>query len=130
MVPGILGGSGYAVKIVNSSGSVFLYFLWKFSPELPSYAELKNYNPSLTSRVFTSDGLLLDKYYVQERIFVPIDRIPDTLAKAFISAEDKKFYSHFGIDPLAILRASIMNLYYLKINLRRLFITYIKYLID
>ena len=87
-----------------------LFILWKYSPELPSYTELKNYNPSLTTRVFTSDGLLLDKYYVEERLFVPIERIPDTLINAFLSAEDKKFYYHFGIDPLAILRASITNI--------------------
>ena len=90
---------------------VFLYFLWKFSPELPSYSELKNYNPSLSSRVFTSDGLLLDKYYIQERIFVPINRIPENLKNAFISAEDKNFYNHFGIDIFAIIRASITNVY-------------------
>ena len=90
---------------------VFLYFLWKFSPELPSYSELKNYNPSLSSRVFTSDGVLLDKYYIQERIFVPINRIPENLKNAFISAEDKNFYNHFGIDIFAIIRASITNVY-------------------
>ena len=87
----------------------FIYFLWKFTPELPSYNELKNYNPDLTSRVFTSDGVLLDKYYTQERIFVPIDRIPKKLINAFISAEDKNFYNHFGIDVLAIFRASFTN---------------------
>ena len=57
---------------------------------MPSYTELKNYNPSLTTRVFTSDGLLLDKYFIEERLFVPIDRIPNILIEAFISAEDKK----------------------------------------
>ena len=92
-------------------GILTLYTLWKYSPEMPSYSELKNYNPSLTTRVFTSDGLLLDKYFIEERLFVPIDRIPNTLIEAFISAEDKKFYDHFGIDPIAIFRASITNLF-------------------
>jgi len=91
--------------------SSILYFLWKFSPELPSYDDIKNYNPSLSSRVFTSDGFLLDKYYLQERIFVPIDRIPNNLKNAFISSEDKNFYIHYGIDPLAILRAIVTNIY-------------------
>ena len=97
--------------------STFIYFLWKFSAELPSYSDLKDYNPSLTSRVFTSDGLLFDKYYVQERIFVPINRIPKDIINAFLSAEDKNFYDHFGIDILAIIRASftnIINQYYGK----------------
>jgi len=87
-----------------------LFILWKYSPELPSYNELKSYNPSLTSRVFTSDGLLLDKYFIQERIFVPINRIPKNLIYAFISAEDKKFFEHIGIDPLAIIRAVFTNI--------------------
>ena len=89
---------------------IFVYFLWKFSPELPSYTDLKNYNPSLSSRVFTSDGLLIDKYYVEERIFIPIDRIPTSLINAFLAAEDKNFYSHFGIDIIAIFRASFTNI--------------------
>ena len=54
--------------------------------------------------------LLLDKYYIQERIFVPIDRIPEKLINAFISAEDKNFYNHIGIDFVAIIRASITNI--------------------
>ena len=90
--------------------SILIYFLWRFSPELPSYNELKSYNPSLTSRVFTSDGLLLDKYFIQERIFVPINRIPNNLIYAFISAEDKKFFEHIGIDPTAIIRAIFTNI--------------------
>ena len=48
--------------------------LWKYSPDLPSYSELKDYNPSLSTRVFTSDGRLLDKYFIEERLFVPIER--------------------------------------------------------
>ncbi len=92
------------------SFSIVLFFLWKYSPELPSYDELKNYNPNLSSRVFTSDGVLLDKYFIEERIFVPIDRIPNNLINAFISAEDKNFFSHKGIDPFAIIRAIYTNL--------------------
>ena len=88
-----------------------LSVLWKYSPELPGYEELKNYNPSLTTRVYTSDGLLLDKYFIEERLFVPIERIPITLINAFLSAEDKKFYKHFGIDLTAIIRASFRNIY-------------------
>jgi len=86
------------------------YILWDYSPELPSYEKIKKYQPNLSSRVYTSDGLLLEKFFVQERIFVPINRIPKKLVKAFLAAEDKKFYSHFGIDLIAIFRASITNL--------------------
>ena len=90
--------------------SVFFAVLWKYSPELPSYNKILEYKPDLSSRLYTSDGVLLKSYHRQERIYVPIERIPTNLINAFISSEDKKFYSHFGIDPIAILRASITNL--------------------
>tara|TARA_Y100000590_G_scaffold91612_2_gene103500 strand:+ start:4126 stop:6489 length:2364 start_codon:yes stop_codon:yes gene_type:complete len=90
--------------------SIAVYTLWLYSPELPSYDKIKNYQPSLASRVYTSDGLILKKFYIEERIFVPINRIPKTLINAFLAAEDKKFYDHVGIDFIAIIRASITNL--------------------
>jgi len=86
------------------------YILWKYSPQLPSYDKIKNYQPNLTSRVYTSDGLLLEKFFVQERIFVPINRVPKQLVNAFLAAEDKNYFSHFGIDLIAIIRASLTNL--------------------
>ncbi len=89
---------------------LLIYLLWEYSPELPSYNELKNYNPNLTSRVFTSDGLIIDKYFIEERIFIPVNRIPKNLINAFIAAEDKNFYSHFGIDIAAIIRATFTNI--------------------
>ncbi len=101
------------------SFAIVLYFLWKYSPELPGYDELKNYNPNLSSRVFTSDGVLLDKYFIEERIFVPIDRMPENLINAFISAEDKNYFSHRGIDPLAITRATYTN-FFNKITKKRM----------
>ena len=89
---------------------LIFYILWKFSPDLPGYSELKNYKPSLTTRVFTSDGMLLDEYFIEERLFVPIEKIPVNLIYAFISAEDNNFYKHFGIDLLSIIRATITNI--------------------
>jgi len=89
---------------------LIISLLWKYSPELPGYEKILNYKPDLTSRVYSSDGILLKSFYRQERIYVPIDRIPKDIINAFLSAEDKKFYSHFGIDILAIIRAGITNL--------------------
>lgn len=97
---------------------LIFYILWKFTPDLPSYSDLKNYKPSLTTRVFTSDGMLLDEYFLQERLFVPIEKIPAKLIYAFISAEDKNFYSHFGIDLFSIMSAAITNLSNLGSNKR------------
>ncbi len=85
------------------------YILWKFSPELPSYDKIINYQPNLSSRIYSSDGMLLKSFFVEERIFIPIERIPEKIKHAFLSAEDKNFYKHFGIDLSAILRAMITN---------------------
>ncbi|MDC3270698.1 transglycosylase domain-containing protein, partial [Alphaproteobacteria bacterium] len=91
---------------------IFLFFgvLWKYSPELPSYSKILQYKPELSSRLYSSDGILLKSYHRQERIFIPIERIPKKLINAFLSSEDKNFYSHSGIDPIAIIRAIISNI--------------------
>jgi len=90
--------------------SILVTVLWKFSPDLPSYNKILEYKPQLSSRLYSSDGRLLKSYHRQERIFVPIERIPIDLRNAFISSEDKNFYDHFGIDYLAIFRAVLSNI--------------------
>ena len=89
---------------------IFFIVLWNFSPQLPSYDKIVNYKPNLSSRIYSSDGMLLKSFYLEERIFIPIDRIPDDIISAFISAEDKNFYEHWGIDLLAITRAALTNI--------------------
>ena len=90
--------------------SFLFVVLWKYSPELPGYDKIVDYKPNLSSRVYSSDGLLLKSFFVEERIFIPIEKIPKNIINAFISAEDKNFYNHFGIDIFAIIRASLSNI--------------------
>ncbi len=105
--------------IISLFLSIFVfYLLWHFSPQLPTYDKIINYKPNLSSRVYSSDGMLLKSFYLEERIFVPIDRIPIKIKQAFISAEDKKFYNHFGIDIRAIFRAILTNTLNLSSNKR------------
>tara|TARA_Y100001970_G_scaffold6103_1_gene6953 strand:- start:10088 stop:12436 length:2349 start_codon:yes stop_codon:yes gene_type:complete len=89
--------------------SLIVTILWKYSPELPSYSKILEYKPELSSRLYSSDGILLKSYHRQERIYVPIERIPNHIINAFLSSEDKKFYDHIGIDLVAIIRASLFN---------------------
>ena len=70
--------------------SLFFILLWKYSPELPSHSKILQYKPELSSRLYSSDGVLLKSYHREERIFIPIERIPKTLINAFLSSEDKK----------------------------------------
>jgi len=97
---------------LSAIGMSFLLFsvLWQYSPELPSYSKILQYKPELSSRLYSSDGVLLKSYHRKERIFIPIERIPKQLINAFLSSEDKKFYSHFGIDSIAIIRAAVSNI--------------------
>ncbi len=88
----------------------FFSLLWKYTPELPSYSKILQYKPELSSRLYSSDGILLKSYHREERIFIPIERIPKQLINAFLSSEDKNFFSHFGIDFIAIIRAAISNI--------------------
>jgi penicillin-binding protein 1A len=75
------------------------------STELPDLEALKTYDPPTTSRVFDRNGNLVARFYEERRSVVPIDKIPDHVKKALISAEDEDFYTHKGIDYFAIVRA-------------------------
>ncbi len=100
--------------------SIFLIFytLWRYSSELPSYEKIVEYKPNLSSRIYSSDGLLLKSFYTEERIFIPIDRIPNNIRYAFLASEDKNFYNHYGVDIIAILRALFTNIININSNKR------------
>lgn len=87
--------------------SVFIYYSFK----VPKHTNLEDYQPSITSRLYSSNGILLKEYADEKRIFTPIENIPNVVKNAFISAEDKNFYKHRGIDPQAIISASIYNVF-------------------
>ena len=91
---------------------------WKYSSSLPDYSTLKEYDPPVTTRVFSSDGKLLDEFSIEERLFIPIGQIPKKLIYAFLSSEDKNFYSHKGLDFVSILKASIINIKNINSNRR------------
>ncbi len=84
--------------------------LWYFSVGLPDYKKLSNYQPPISSRVYSEDGKLIAEYAIQKRLFVPYESIPDVVINSFLSAEDKNFFSHPGIDAKGILRATLKNL--------------------
>jgi penicillin-binding protein 1A len=83
--------------------------IWYFGRELPDYQQLAHYQPPITTRVHAGDGRLVAEYATERRVFVPIQAIPDRVIDAFLSAEDKNFYNHHGIDPGSILRAAITD---------------------
>ena len=100
--------------------TIFLAFstLWYFSIGLPDYKKLSNYQPPISSRVYSEDGKLIAEYALQKRLFVPFESIPEVVINSFLSAEDKNFFSHPGIDAKGILRATLNNIKNISQNKR------------
>ena len=92
--------------------SVFsiLAVLWAFSNNLPDYKFLMSYKPSVSSKVYSGNGELVNDFSTEKRIFVPYNAISEKVINSFLSAEDKNFYSHPGVDAKGVLRAVINNI--------------------
>ena len=88
---------------------IFTY-IFLMSRDLPSLDQLENYDPDLVTRIYSSDGEILDELYLEKRIFTSLDQIPINVQNAAIASEDRRFYSHWGIDSRSILRAVIVNI--------------------
>ncbi|MDN5567644.1 MAG: PBP1A family penicillin-binding protein [Paracoccus sp. (in: a-proteobacteria)] len=88
--------------IALTVGGIF----WVYSRDLPSHETLAQYAPKTISRIYSAEGQLIDEFADERRIFVPIDEIPDLVKQAFVSAEDKNFYSHPGYDLRGMLGAA------------------------
>jgi penicillin-binding protein 1A len=99
---------GIAVLTISVFAGVALY-LYKLSQDLPDYSALANYQPPITTRVYANDGSLIAEYARERRLFVPIESIPRRVIDAFLSAEDKDFYSHPGVDLNGVMRAVYTN---------------------
>ena len=87
-----------------------LSILWSYSNKIPNYKFLKDYKPPVSSKVYSGDGQLVADFSKEKRIFVPINSIPKKVINSFLSAEDKNFFSHPGVDAKGVLRAIINNI--------------------
>ena len=112
----------FSIKFLIIFSIAILIFLlttlWYFSIGLPDYKKLSNYQPPISSRVYSNNGKLIAEYALQKRLFVPYDSIPKIVVNSFLSAEDKNFFTHPGIDAKGILRAIIKNLRNISQNKR------------
>jgi len=87
-----------------------IVILWTYSNKLPDYKFLKNYKPSVSSKLYSGGGELVSDFSSEKRIFVPYNTIPKKVIHAFLSAEDKNFFSHPGVDARGIIRAVLRNI--------------------
>ncbi len=98
------------VLLVVAGGLGTIFVLDRYAQGIPDYRQLAVYAPPTVTRIHAGDGRLLSEYAHENRVFVPIEAIPDHVKLAFVAAEDQHFYSHFGIDPIGVVRASIDNI--------------------
>ena len=102
--------------IISISAAVLLIFfivvsvLWAFSNNLPDYKYLKNYKAPVSSKIYSGSGELIQDFSSEKRIFIPYNSIPEIVINSFLSAEDKNFFNHPGIDAKGVLRAVIKNI--------------------
>ncbi|MDV6329462.1 penicillin-binding protein 1A [Asticcacaulis sp. 201] len=90
--------------------AVAIYAAWLFH-DMPDGSELADFHPVTSARVFAWDGTLIGEYGQERRIYVPYSRIPDRVAKAFLAAEDRNFFSHNGVDVSGVSRAMAKNVF-------------------
>ena len=99
-----------ASSFILLSGVLIITVLWNYSNDLPDYKFLKNFKPSVSSKVYSGNGNLVADFSKEKRVFVPFNSIPKNVINAFLSAEDKNFFSHPGVDAKGVMRAVINNI--------------------
>ena len=98
------------LSLLLISSILIFSILWSFSNNIPDYKFLKNYKPPVSSKMYSSNGDLVADFSKEKRIFVPYSAIPENVINSFLSAEDKNFFSHPGVDAKGILRAIVNNI--------------------
>ncbi|MEM8772932.1 MAG: penicillin-binding protein 1A [Pseudomonadota bacterium] len=107
-----LAGIGFAAAALTGIGAAVFagFYLANLNKDLPPYAQLAEYAPPVTTRVYAGDGSLAAEFARERRLFVPVEQMPDHVKQAFVSAEDKSFYEHTGLDMRGLVRSQISNI--------------------
>jgi penicillin-binding protein 1A len=99
-----------ALSLFILLGILIFGVLWTYSNNIPDYKFLKNYKPPVSSKVYSGNGKLVADFSKEKRIFIPYNSIPNNVINSFLSAEDKNFFSHPGVDAKGVIRALINNI--------------------
>ena len=97
------------ITVLIGLGIIICYIIY-LAQDLPSLDQLENYDPDLVTRIYSADGEILDELFLEKRIFISLDQIPNNMKNAVISSEDRRFYNHWGIDSRSIIRAIVVNI--------------------
>ena len=105
---GIVVGCVLLLVALAAGGIAFAFF--HYGRDLPDHTQLEAYEPPVMTRVHAGDGRLLAEYAREKRLFVPLSAMPRRLIQAFLAAEDKAFYEHFGVDLISVASAAVRNI--------------------
>ena len=100
------------VLTLLAASAVGVAALWAFTilpRSLPSVTALETLQPIQGTKIYDDNDEPLTELHVERRIFVPLAQIPQALRDAVIATEDRRFYSHWGVDPIGIARAIVQN---------------------
>ena len=107
-IAGIVLGS--LVLLAALAGGAIAFVFFHYGRDLPDHNQLAAYEPPVMTRVHAGDGRLLAEHAREKRLFVPVSAMPQRVVQAFLAAEDKSFYEHFGVDPISVANAVVTNL--------------------
>lgn len=93
-----------------------LGYLSYLAVNLPSLDELINPNYDLPTQIYDRNNELITEFYTKRRVLIPIDKVPKVMVEALLAIEDARFYNHFGIDPLRMIKAFVVNLSQMRIR--------------
>jgi len=100
---------GSLVLVCIGSGTA-IGTIWVATRDLPTFDSFQDYQPSLVSRVYADNGEIIGQFFIERRLYTPIDQIPHDLTQAVIAVEDIRFLEHPGLDIIGIARAAWTNL--------------------
>ncbi|MBN1780426.1 PBP1A family penicillin-binding protein [bacterium] len=107
----LTGWKRYAVITFGSVVALGILMIILLSRNLPSLTELESASdPVLVSRIVSSDGVVMKELYIKNRIFVPLDLIPEQMKQAVLATEDRRFYNHWGLDTRRIAKAILVDI--------------------
>ena len=98
------------LSLLLVSSILIVSVLWVFSNNIPDYKFLKNYKPPVSSKMYSGNGDLVADFSKEKRVFIPFSALPKNVINSFLSAEDKNFFSHPGVDAKGVIRATINNI--------------------
>ena len=100
----------FSLVLMAIIGGIVGGYLYTLYTELPSISRLEEFSPSLVTKVYDSHDELIGEFFIEKRALVSFEELPEDFVNALIASEDKRFYRHFGIDPIGFARAIVKNI--------------------